>query len=82
MLVMTALYLLCGHVQRIGGSFSLHELGGLYRARPLLTAIVLVLFFAVPACRRLRLLAEGHAGQGGARAAAWWLAARSWSAAC
>ena len=33
MLVMTALYLLCGMIRDAGGSFSLDDLAGLYRPR-------------------------------------------------
>lgn len=47
MFVMTALYLLVGMMKEAGGSFSLHELSGLYRARPLLAGLALVLFLAV-----------------------------------
>jgi multicomponent Na+:H+ antiporter subunit D len=47
MLVMTALYLLAGMMKELGGSFSLHELAGLYRSAPLLAAIALVLALAV-----------------------------------
>jgi multicomponent Na+:H+ antiporter subunit D len=47
MLVMTALYILAGLMREIGGSFSLHELSGLYRASPLLAAVALVLVLAV-----------------------------------
>ncbi len=47
MLVMTALYLLAGLMRDIGGSFSLHELSGLYRASPLLAGTALMLVLAV-----------------------------------
>lgn len=47
MLVMTALYLLSGQMREQGGSFSLHELSGLYRASPLLAAIALILALAM-----------------------------------
>ncbi|MDH6230090.1 multicomponent Na+:H+ antiporter subunit D [Mesorhizobium soli] len=47
MLIMTALYLLAGVMKEMGGSFSLHELSGLYRASPLLTAIALLLALAI-----------------------------------
>lgn len=47
MLIMTALYLLAGTMKEIGGSFSLHELHGLYRASPLLAGIALVLALGV-----------------------------------
>jgi multicomponent Na+:H+ antiporter subunit D len=46
MLAMTALYLLAGIMRRMGGSYSLHELGGLYRTSPALAAIALLLVFA------------------------------------
>lgn len=46
MLAMTALYLLAGIMRRMGGSYSLHELGGLYRASPALAGIALLLIFA------------------------------------
>lgn len=47
MLVMAALYLLAGLMREVGGSFSLHELSGLYRASPLLAGIALFLVFAI-----------------------------------
>jgi len=47
MLIMTALYLLAGMMRELGGSFSLHELSGLYRTSPLLSGIALVLAAAV-----------------------------------
>jgi len=47
MLVMTALYLLAGAMKELGGSFSLHELSGLYRASPLLAGMALLLALAV-----------------------------------
>jgi len=47
MFVMTALYLLAGIMKEAGGSFSLHELSGLYRTHPLLAGIALLLFLAV-----------------------------------
>jgi multicomponent Na+:H+ antiporter subunit D len=47
MLVMLALYLVAGVANRLGGSFSLHELSGLYRRSPLFAALSLSLFFAV-----------------------------------
>lgn len=47
MIVMTALYLAAGLAARAGGSFSLTHLGGLYRSRPLLAALSLMLFFSV-----------------------------------
>ena len=46
MLVMTALYLLAGIMRRMGGTYSLHDLGGLYRVSPALAAIALLLIFA------------------------------------
>ena len=45
--VMTALYMLAGIGGRLSGSFSLHAMGGLYRASAPVAAIALVLFFAV-----------------------------------
>jgi multicomponent Na+:H+ antiporter subunit D len=45
-LIMTALYLAAGLMREAGGSFSLHELGGLYRSHPLLSAIMLALVLA------------------------------------
>lgn len=47
MIVMTALYILAGMMRATGGSYSLHELGGLYRQSPLLAGMALILFFAV-----------------------------------
>lgn len=47
MIVMTGLYLAVGVAGRIGGGFEARRLGGLYAASPLLSAIVLVLIFAV-----------------------------------
>jgi multicomponent Na+:H+ antiporter subunit D len=44
---MLALYLLAGVAGRIGGSFSLHDLSGLYARSPLLAAMALALFFSV-----------------------------------
>jgi multicomponent Na+:H+ antiporter subunit D len=46
MLVMTALYLLSGLMRRAGGSYSLHNLAGLYRSNPLMAAVTLLLVFA------------------------------------
>jgi len=46
-IVMTALYIASGMAARAGGSFSLAALGGLYRARPMFSALSLVLFFSV-----------------------------------
>ncbi len=45
-LVMTALYLLAGLMHEAGGSYSLHEMAGLYRKHPLLTAMALLLVLA------------------------------------
>ena len=39
MLVMTALYLLCGMIRDAGGSFSLDDLAGLYDRAPVLAAL-------------------------------------------
>ncbi|MCD2177431.1 Na+/H+ antiporter subunit D [Rhizobium sp. C1] len=47
MIVMLALYLMAGVAGRMGGSFSLHDLSGLYARSPLLAAITLALFFSV-----------------------------------
>lgn len=47
MLVTTGLYLFASAVEQRGGSYSLHDLGGLWRAQPLLSAIALVLFLAL-----------------------------------
>lgn len=46
MLCMSALYLLTGIMREAGGSFSLHELGGLYSRLPLLAAIAFILVLA------------------------------------
>ncbi len=46
MVLMTALYLATGHAARLGGSFSLAALGGLYRRSPWFSGLVLALFFA------------------------------------
>lgn len=75
MLVMTALYLLAGMMREVGGSFSLHELSGLYRASPLLAALALVLVLAIsglPPGSGLwpKVLLVKAALDGGA----WWLA--------
>ena len=43
---MTALYLLVGEAARIGGSWSLQTLGGIYRQAPWVTAGAFVIFFA------------------------------------
>lgn len=45
-LVMTALYLLAGMMRQAGGSYSLHELAGLYRGHPLMAALALALVLA------------------------------------
>lgn len=47
MIVMLALYLLAGVAGRMGGSFSLHDLTGLYARSPLLAAFALALFLSV-----------------------------------
>lgn len=47
MLAMAALYLLAGAICQAGGSFLLSDLGGLYRASPLLTAVAFVVFLTV-----------------------------------
>ncbi len=46
MLALSALYLLTGAMKDYGGSYDLHQLAGLYRASPLLTALALILFLA------------------------------------
>ena len=46
-IVMTALYLVGGVIGRITGTFDLRELGGLYKANPLLAAILLIIGFAI-----------------------------------
>jgi multicomponent Na+:H+ antiporter subunit D len=46
-LVMTALYMAAGMMRALGGSYSLRELGGLYRASPAFAAVFLMLAFAV-----------------------------------
>jgi Formate hydrogenlyase subunit 3/Multisubunit Na+/H+ antiporter, MnhD subunit len=43
---MTALYLLIGEAARLGGSWSLSTLGGLYRTAPWIAASAFVIFFA------------------------------------
>ncbi len=43
---MTALYLLVGEAARLGGSWSLQTLGGIYRQAPWLAAAAFVIFFA------------------------------------
>jgi multicomponent Na+:H+ antiporter subunit D len=43
---MTALYLLIGEAARIGGSWSLQTLGGIYRQAPWMAAAAFVIFFA------------------------------------
>ncbi|MBP0617246.1 proton-conducting transporter membrane subunit [Jiella mangrovi] len=45
--IMTALYLAAGTAARISGSSSLRAMGGLWRARPGLAALMLVFLFAV-----------------------------------
>ncbi|MFJ6322545.1 MULTISPECIES: Na+/H+ antiporter subunit D [unclassified Rhizobium] len=47
MVLMTALYLLAGQAARLGGSFSLTALGGLYRRNGWFAGLSLILFFAV-----------------------------------
>jgi multicomponent Na+:H+ antiporter subunit D len=46
MVLMTALYLAAGHAARLGGSFSMRSLSGLYRQAPWFSALALALFFA------------------------------------
>lgn len=45
-LLMTALYLVAGVAARLGGTWSLTELGGLYKVAPLFSGMALALFFA------------------------------------
>jgi multicomponent Na+:H+ antiporter subunit D len=45
-LLMTALYLVSGEMGRLGGSFRLDRLGGLWAAFPVFAALSLALFFA------------------------------------
>jgi multicomponent Na+:H+ antiporter subunit D len=45
-LVMTALYLLAGMMRQASGSYSLHEIAGLYRNHPLMAALALALVLA------------------------------------
>ncbi|MBB6483142.1 Na+/H+ antiporter subunit D [Rhizobium lusitanum] len=47
MVLMTALYLMAGQAARLGGSFSLTALGGLYRRSGWFAGLSLILFFAV-----------------------------------
>ncbi len=47
MLVMTALYLVVGLVERMGGTSDIRKLGGLYRANSWLSIMFIVLVFAV-----------------------------------
>ncbi|TDQ63852.1 multicomponent Na+:H+ antiporter subunit D [Maritalea mobilis] len=47
MLVMTALYLVVGLVERMGGTSDIRKLGGLYRANSWLSILFIVLVFAV-----------------------------------
>ncbi len=46
-IVMTALYLAAGLIGRMGGSFDVRQLGGLYKGSPVLAGLFLVLCFAV-----------------------------------
>jgi multicomponent Na+:H+ antiporter subunit D len=46
-IVMTALYMAAGMMNGLGGSYSLRELGGLYRINPAFAAVFLMLGFAV-----------------------------------
>lgn len=76
MIVMTALYLFVGIVIRASGTYSLHDIGGLYATRPFLAALALVLFFGVsglPPSSGLwpKAMLAKAAIDGGA----WWLAA-------
>jgi multicomponent Na+:H+ antiporter subunit D len=46
MLATTALYLLAGMMKQTGGSYSLHEVGGLYAGHPLLAGFALILILS------------------------------------
>ncbi len=46
MIVMTALYLLAGIMRMLSGSYSLHEVGGLYASHPALAGAALILVLA------------------------------------
>jgi len=46
-LVMTALYMAAGVMYRMGGSYDMRELGGLYGVNPMFAGVFLVLAFAV-----------------------------------
>ena len=46
-IVMTTLYLVGGVIGRIAGTFDIRELGGLYKAHPLLAVIFLIIGFAI-----------------------------------
>ncbi|MDS1134587.1 Na+/H+ antiporter subunit D [Nitratireductor indicus] len=46
-LAMTALYLLAGVMNELGGTYSLHDLSGLYRKSPLIAALALLIVLAV-----------------------------------
>ncbi|MER2534990.1 MAG: Na+/H+ antiporter subunit D [Rhizobiaceae bacterium] len=76
MLAMAILYLLIGAMKDLGGSFSLHELGSLYRRAPGLAALALFVVLSVaglPPGSGLwpkALLAKASLDAG-----AWWLAA-------
>lgn len=76
MIVMTALYLFAGIVMRVGGTHSLHELGGLYAARPTLAALALILFFGVSGLPPFSgLWPKAMLAKAAIDGGAWWLAA-------
>ncbi|WP_157015058.1 Na+/H+ antiporter subunit D [Mesorhizobium xinjiangense] len=74
-LVMTALYLLAGLMHEAGGSYSLHEVSGLYRSNPFLAAIALAVVLAASGLPPLsglwpKVMLVKASVDGGA----WWLA--------
>ncbi|WP_187970163.1 Na+/H+ antiporter subunit D [Aquibium microcysteis] len=75
-LVMTALYLVAGLMREAGGSFSLHELGGLYRSHPLLASMMLALMLAAAGLPPLSgLWPKIVLVKAAIAAEAWWLTA-------
>lgn len=75
MIVMTALYIAVGIAGRAAGGFSLGEIGGLYRARPFLAALSLVLFFSVSGLPPFSgLWPKVMLVKASLAAGAWWLA--------
>ena len=74
--VMTALYMAVGIAGRLAGGFSLHAMGGLYRASALNAAISLVLFFAVAGLPPFTgFWPKAALVRASLEAEAWWLAA-------